>query len=155
MAADIKPFGINASDEQLEDLKRRLCHTRWPDAEVVDDWSQGMPLAYTREVCRYWAEEYDWRAREARINSFPQFKTEIDGLGIHFIHVRSPEKNALPLVMTHGWPGSVVEFLKVIEPLSDPTSYGGDPLDAFHVVCPSLPGYGYSDAPRQTGFGVP
>ncbi|MHB8466549.1 MAG: epoxide hydrolase N-terminal domain-containing protein, partial [Acidimicrobiales bacterium] len=108
------PFRIEASDEQLDDLRRRLHHTRWPDAETVDDWSQGIPLAYTQELCRYWADDYDWRARESRINSFPQFRTEIDGLGIHFLHVRSPHANAFPLVLTHGWPGSVVEFLDAV-----------------------------------------
>ena len=153
--ADIQPFRIEASDEQLEDLKQRLRNTRWPDAEVVDDWSQGIPLGYTKELCQYWAEKYDWRERESRLNSFAQYKTDIDGLGIHFIHVPSTEAKALPLVMTHGWPGSVVEFLKVIGPLSDPAAHGGDPADAFHVVCPSLPGYGFSDAPKQAGFGAP
>jgi len=121
---------------------------------VVDDWSQGIPLAYTQEVCRYWEKEYDWRKREARLNEFPQFRTEIDGLGIHFIHVRSPRADALPLVITHGWPGSVVEFLKVIRPLADPASHGGDAADAFHVVCPTLPGYGFSDKPAKPGFNV-
>jgi pimeloyl-ACP methyl ester carboxylesterase len=154
MADDIQPFRIEATDEQIEDLQRRLRNTRWPGAEVVDDWSQGIPLSYTQEVCEYWADKYDWRAREARLNSFPQFRTDIDGSGVHFIHVRSPEPNALPLVMTHGWPGSIVEFLKVIGPLSDPAAHGGDAADAFHVVCPSLPGYGYSDAPSKPGFGA-
>lgn len=154
MASDITPFQIHATDEELEDLRSRLRATRWPNAEVVQDWSQGIPLAYTQEVCRYWAEEYDWRAREAHLNSFPQFRTEIDGLGIHFIHVRSPHENALPLVITHGWPGSIVEFHKVIAPLADPTAHGGDAKDAFHVVCPSLPGYGFSDKPTEVGWGV-
>jgi pimeloyl-ACP methyl ester carboxylesterase len=154
MAQDIQPFRIEASDEQLADLQQRLRNTRFPDAEVVDDWSQGIPLAYTREICDYWADKYDWRAREERINAFPQYKTDIDGMGVHFIHVPSPEPNAIPLVMTHGWPGSIVEFLKVIGPLSDPAAHGGDAADAFHVVCPSLPGYGYSDAPKKPGFGA-
>lgn len=154
MAEDIVPFRIEASDADLEDLRRRLLATRWPNAEVVDDWSQGIPLSYTRELCTYWAQEYDWRTREAHLNSFPQFRTEIDGLGIHFIHVRSKHENALPLVMTHGWPGSIVEFHKVIGPLSDPEAHGGDVKDAFHVVCPSLPGYGFSDKPSEPGWTV-
>ncbi len=152
--ADIQPFQIAATDEQLDDLRRRLQHTRWPEAETPDDWSQGIPLAYTQEVCAYWAEKYDWRAREASLNRFDQFRTEVDGLGIHFIHVRSPHEDALPLVITHGWPGSVVEFHKVIEPLTNPTAHGGDAADAFHVVCPSLPGYGFSDKPTAPGWGV-
>ena len=126
MSDAITPFQISASDEELDDLRRRLQNTRWPEAETPDDWTQGIPLAYVQEVSAYWAEKYDWRAREAALNRFPQFKTEIDGLGIHFIHARSPHENALPLVITHGWPGSVVEFQKVIEPLSDPTAHGGD-----------------------------
>jgi pimeloyl-ACP methyl ester carboxylesterase len=149
-----EPFQIHASDEDLDDLRRRLRATRWPEAELVDDWTQGIPLAYLQEVCTYWAEKYDWREREARLNAFPQFRTEIDGLGIHFVHVRSPEPNALPLIVTHGWPGSIVEFQKVIGPLSDPAAHGGDPADAFHVVCPSLPGFGFSDKPNETGWGV-
>ncbi len=150
----IDPFRIQASDSALEDLNRRLRATRWPDAETVDDWSQGIPLAYVREVCEYWAEKYDWRQREALLNEFPQFHTEIDGCDIHFVHARSKHENALPLVITHGWPGSIVEFQKVIGPLSDPTSYGGEASDAFHVVCPSLPGYGFSGKPTATGWGI-
>jgi pimeloyl-ACP methyl ester carboxylesterase len=149
-----QPFEIRATDEQLDDLRRRLRSARWPDAEPVDDWSQGIPLAYVQEVCAYWAEKYDWREREARLNQFPQFRMDVMGLGIHFVHVPSPEPGALPLVMTHGWPGSIVEFQKVIGPLSDPAAHGGDPADAFHVVCPSLPGYGFSDKPSETGWGV-
>jgi epoxide hydrolase len=152
--SEVRPFQIRASDEALYDLRRRLRATRWPDPETVDDWSQGTPLAYVQEVCAYWAEQYDWRAREARINAFPQFQTSIDELGIHFIHVRSPHANALPLVMTHGWPGSLVEFLRVIGPLSDPVAHGGEARDAFHVVCPALPGFGFSDKPKQKGWGV-
>lgn len=152
--AELKPFQISATDEQLDDLRRRLQNTRWPEAETPDDWSQGIPLSYVQEVCSYWVEKYDWRAREASLNRFDQFKTEIDGLGIHFIHVRSPHEDALPLVITHGWPGSIVEFQKVIEPLTNPTAHGGDASDAFHVVCPSLPGYGFSDKPSQPGWGV-
>jgi pimeloyl-ACP methyl ester carboxylesterase len=155
MSPAITPFRIAATDAQLDDLRRRLQATRWPEAETVDDWSQGIPLAYLRDVCAYWAEKYDWRAREARLNAFPQFKTAIDDVGIHFLHVRSPHEDALPLVITHGWPGSVVEFHKVIGPLTDPTAHGGDASDAFHVVAPSLPGYGFSDKPTTTGWGVP
>ncbi len=154
MSDRIEPFRIAATDAQLEDLKRRLRTIRWPERECVDDWSQGLPLAYAQEVAKYWLEKYDWRAREKLLNRFPQFKTEIDGLGIHFIHVRSPEPNALPLVITHGWPGSIVEFHKVIEPLTNPRAHGGDPADAFHVVCPSLPGYGFSDKPARNGWNV-
>ena len=153
-AEAIHPFRIEADEEALDDLRRRLHSTRWPDPEPVDDWSQGIPLAYVQEVCAYWADKYDWRAREARLNRFPQFKTEIDGCGVHFVHVRSRHENALPLVISHGWPGSIVEFHKVIGPLADPTAHGGDASDAFHVVCPSLPGYGFSDRPAQTGWGV-
>jgi pimeloyl-ACP methyl ester carboxylesterase len=144
----VRPFRIEVPEAALVDLRERLEHTRWPEAETVADWSQGVPLAYLRELCGYWASGYDWRATEARINALPQFRAEIDGLGIHFIHVRSPRPDALPLVMTHGWPGSVVEFLKVIAPLAEPGA------DAFHVVCPSLPGYGFSDKPAAPGWGV-
>jgi len=149
-----QPFRIHASDAELDDLRRRLRATRWPEAEPVSDWSQGIPLAYVQEVCRYWADDYDWRAREARLNSFPQFRSSVLDLGVHFVHVRSPEPGALPLVMTHGWPGSIVEFLEAIGPLADPVAHGGRAEDAFHVVCPSLPGYGFSDKPKQTGWGV-
>jgi epoxide hydrolase len=154
MDTSIEPFRITISDEQLLDLKNRLGNTRWPERETVADWSQGVPLAYVQDLCRYWAESHDWRRIETRLNSLPQFKTSIDGLGIHFLHVRSPEPDALPLVLTHGWPGSVIEFLDVIAPLADPRSHGGDPADAFHVVCPSLPGYGFSDKPSATGWGI-
>jgi pimeloyl-ACP methyl ester carboxylesterase len=151
---DINPFRIAVSDEDLADLQVRLSRTRWPEAECVDDWSQGIPLAYVRELATYWAGEYDWRAREAALNRFDQFTTEIDDLDIHFIHQRSPHSDALPLIITHGWPGSVVEFHKVIEPLTNPTAYGGRPEDAFHVVCPSLPGYGFSGKPSKAGWGI-
>ena len=154
MSTEIRPFKIEISDAELEDLRRRLAATRWPEPETVDDWSQGIPLSYVQEVCAYWEEKYDWRTREALLNRFPQFKTEIDGLDIHFIHVRSPHEDAMPLVITHGWPGSIVEFQKVIAPLTDPTSHGGEASDAFHVVCPSLPGYGFSDKPKTTGMDV-
>jgi len=149
-----EPFRIRTSDEQLDDLRRRLRATRWPEKECVSDWSQGIPLAYLKDVCAYWADRYDWRAREAKLNAFDQFRVPVQGLGIHFVHARSPEPKALPLVITHGWPGSIVEFQKVIEPLRNPRAHGGDPDDAFHVVCPSLPGYGFSDKPSATGWGV-
>ena len=138
----ISPFHIAVSDAQLEDLRRRLRGTRWPERETAPN--QGVPLDYMRELCAYWADGYDWRTTEARLNTLPQFRTDIDGLGIHFIHVRSTRTDALPLLMTHGWPGSVVELLKVIGPLSDD----------FHVVCPSLPGYGFSERPAESGWGV-
>ena len=154
MSNQVQAFRVEVREQELEDLRRRLRATRWPEAEPVDDWSQGIPLSYVQDVCQYWGEKYDWRTREARLNEFPQFRTEIDGLGIHFLHVRSPHEGALPLVMTHGWPGSVVEFLKVIGPLADPTAHGGEAADAFHVVCPSLPGYGFSDKPSEPGWGV-
>jgi epoxide hydrolase len=154
MSDGITPFRIEVPEADLDDLRRRLQQTRWPEAEVVGDWSQGIPLAYTRSLCEYWRDGYDWRACEAGLNKFPQFRTEIDGLDIHFLHVRSPQEGAQPLVLTHGWPGSIVEFRKVIGPLTDPAAYGGDPADAFHVVCPSLPGFGFSGKPAQTGWGV-
>jgi epoxide hydrolase len=150
----VSRFAIDVPDAVLDDLRRRLRDTRWPEAELVDDWSQGTPLAYVRDVCGYWAESYDWRAREALLNRFDQFTTEIDGLDLHFVHVRSPHPEAVPLLMTHGWPGSIVEFHKVIEPLTDPTAHGGDAADAFHVVAPSLPGYGFSAKPSESGWGV-
>ncbi|MFK7894998.1 MAG: epoxide hydrolase family protein [Myxococcota bacterium] len=152
--SQITPFEIKISDEQISDLKQRLALTRWPEKETVDDWTQGIPLSYLQEVAAYWAKEYDWRDREAKLNRFPQFKTNIEGLDIHFIHVKSPEANARPLIMTHGWPGSIVEFQKVIAPLTDPVAHGGKAEDAFHVVCPSLPGYGFSEKPNSTGWGV-
>ncbi|MDH3684951.1 MAG: epoxide hydrolase 1 [Myxococcales bacterium] len=152
--SEITPFRIEATDDELEDLRRRLRATRWPDRETVDDWNQGIPLAYVQEVCAYWADQYDWRAREAHLNQFPQWKTEIDGLDIHFVHVRSPHEDALPLVITHGWPGTFVEFHKVIEPLTNPTAHGGSADDAFHVVCPAPPGYGFSGKPTKTGWGA-
>ena len=154
MSTEIRPFKIEIPDAEIEDLRRRLASTRWPEKELVDDWSQGIPLSYVQEVCAYWGEKYDWRSREALLNQWPQFMTEIDGIDIHFIHVRSKHENAMPLVITHGWPGSVVEFQKVIGPLTDPTAHGGDASDAFHVVCPSLPGYGFSGKPTKTGTSV-
>ena len=140
----IDPFRIAVSDDVLDDLRARLARTRWPERECVDDWSQGIPLDYTRELAAYWADGYDWRTREAALNRFDQFTTDIDGLTIHFIHQRSSRDDAFPLIITHGWPGSIVEFHKVIEPLTED----------FHVVCPSLPGYGFSGKPTHTGWGV-
>ncbi|MFC6559812.1 epoxide hydrolase family protein [Nonomuraea cavernae] len=148
------PFRVEVPDADLEDLRARLRRTRWPEPETVTGWEQGVPLAYLRDLCAYWADGYSWRAAEARLNSFAQFRTELDGLGVHFLHVRSPHEGALPLLMTHGWPGSVLEFLDVLGPLTDPTAHGGAAADAFHVVCPSLPGYGFSDRPAEPGWGV-
>ena len=153
-APAIEPYRIEVPEVELDDLRRRLRATRWPNQEVVGDWTQGVPLAYVKEVCAYWADRYDWRKLEARLNAIPQGKTTIDGVGIHFLHVESKHENAMPLVLTHGWPGSIVEFLKVIGPLSDPTAHGGSAEDAFHVVVPALPGYGFSDAPPAKGWGV-
>ena len=150
----IRPFRIAVGDDVLDDLRSRLRKTRWPETEPVEDWSQGVPLAWIRDICRHWAEGYDWRSREAMLNRFPQFMTAIDGIDIHFIHARSPHPEATPLVITHGWPGSIVEFHKVIEPLTDPTAHGAAAADAFHVVCPSLPGFGFSGKPIAPGWGV-
>ncbi|MFF3225909.1 epoxide hydrolase family protein [Nocardia suismassiliense] len=150
----MQPFRIQVTDQELAVLQARLRATRWPERETVQDWSQGVPLTYVQDLCAYWANEYDWRATEARLNSWPNVRTEIDGLGIHFLHVRSPEPGALPLLLTHGWPGSIIEFGKVIGPLTDPAAHGGDPADAFHLVCPSLPGYGFSDRPSEPGWGI-
>ncbi len=152
--SEIKPFQVEITDHELTDLRTKLKNARFPETETVDDWSQGTPLAYVRELAEYWEKDYDMRRVESRLNQHPQFRTELDGLNIHFLHIRSKEDHALPLVMTHGWPGSVVEFLKVIGPLTDPVSHGGEASDAFHVVCPALPGYGYSDKPTQPGWGV-
>jgi pimeloyl-ACP methyl ester carboxylesterase len=155
---NVEPYRIAVPDAVLTDLRRRLAETRWPEAESVApdtgalDWSQGIPLSYARELATYWADDYDWRSRETALNRFDQFTTEIDGLSIHFIHQRSRHPDALPLVITHGWPGSIVEFQKVIAPLTDPTAHGGRAEDAFHVVCPSLPGYGFSGKPTSTGW---
>jgi epoxide hydrolase len=150
----IRPFRIEVPEVDLRDLRDRLRRTRWPEAETVDDWSQGVPLAYLRDLCRYWADSYDWRATEARLNALPQIRVAIGGLGVHALHLRSPHPAALPLVLTHGWPGSVLEFLKVAGPLTDPPAHGGDVTDAFHLVVPSLPGYGFSDKPTAAGWGV-
>ena len=215
MSDDVTPFLVDVPESSLADLRDRLRRTRWPQPETVDDWSQGTPLAYARELCRYWLQEYEWPAAQARLNRFPQFLTRIDDLDVHFVHVRSPHPGATPLVMTHGWPGSVVEFRKVIEPLTDPVAFGAaadvpvpavpdphhdldvhfvhvrsphpgatplvmthgwpgsvvefrkviepltDPVafgaaaaDAFHVVCPTLPGFGFSGKPARPGWGV-
>jgi len=151
--AEPTPFRIEIPQADVADLGERLRRTRWPEPETVGDWSQGVPLAYVQDMCRYWADGYDWRATEARLNGLPQFHMAIDGVAIHFIHVRSPRRGALPLIITHGWPGSVIEYLKVIAPLTDPASHGGDPADAFDVVLPSLPGYGFSGQPARPGWG--
>jgi pimeloyl-ACP methyl ester carboxylesterase len=148
----IRPFHIHFSDEDLADLKRRILATRWPDKEVVSDQSQGVELATVQRMASYWATQYDWRKCEARLNALPQYITTIDGVDIHFIHVRSKNPNALPIIITHGWPGSIIEQLKVIDPLTNPTAYGGSTSDAFDVVIPSLPGYGFSGNPRETGW---
>jgi len=149
----IRPFRVNVPEADLDDLRYRLAHTRLPEKETVSDFSQGVPLKTIKQVLRHWQTGYDWRKVEARINSYPNFITEIDGLDIHFIHVRSQHENALPLIVTHGWPGSIVEQLKIIGPLTDPTAHGGDASDAFHVVIPSMPGYGFSGKPDATGWG--
>ncbi len=148
-----RPFRVAFPDAALADLRARIAATRWPEQETVADHSQGVPLATARKLQRYWAAEYDWRRVEARLNAYPQFITEIDGLDIHFIHVRSKHENALPLIVTHGWPGSIVEQLKIIELLTDPTAHGGSAPDAFHLVIPSMPGYGFSGRPATTGWG--
>ena len=153
--ASIRPFEFRASDEDLADLRRRIKATRWPDRETVSDDSQGVQLATMQKLADYWATDYDWRTVETRLNSFPNFITNIDGLDIHFIHVRSKHENALPIVITHGWPGSVVEQLKIIEPLTDPTAFGGTADDAFDVIIPSMPGYGFSARPTEAGWGPP
>jgi pimeloyl-ACP methyl ester carboxylesterase len=151
-ATAIRPFRIEVPEEQLAELRRRIAATRWPSRELVADRSQGVQLATLQALARYWTSEHDWRACEARLNALPQFKTEIDGVEIHFIHVRSPHEDALPLIMTHGWPGSVVELLETVGPLTDPTAHGGTPEDAFHLVLPSLPGYGFSGEPAELGW---
>ncbi len=151
----IRPFRINVAEEDLVDLRRRLAATRWPEQETVADDSQGVPLATLQQLVRYWQTDYDWRKVEARLNALPQFITEIDGLDIHFIHVRSKHENALPLIVTHGWPGSVIEQLKIIDPLTNPTTYGASASDAFHLVIPSMPGYGFSGKPAATGWDPP
>lgn len=150
----IRPFTLAVPQAQIDDLHARIDMTRWPEKEPVDDWSQGVPLASLRALVDHWRHSYDWRACEARLNGFGQFITEVDGLDIHFLHVRSKHAGAMPLILTHGWPGSVVEFLEVIAPLTDPEAHGGRTEDAFHVVVPSLPGYGFSGKPERTGWDV-
>jgi pimeloyl-ACP methyl ester carboxylesterase len=149
---DIRTFRIDIADEQIDDLRRRIAATRWPSKELVEDRSQGVQLATTKELARYWTEDYDFGRVAARLNALPQFTTEIDGVQIHFLHVRSKHEDALPLIMTHGWPGSVIELLETIGPLTDPTAHGGTPEDAFHLVLPSLPGYGFSGEPTELGW---
>jgi pimeloyl-ACP methyl ester carboxylesterase len=149
----IRPLRVHVPESQVIDLRRRIKATRWPDRETVTDDSQGVPLAMIQELARHWSTDYDWRKCEAKLNSYPNFVTEIDGLDMHFIHVRSKHENAMPLIVTHGWPGSVIEQLKIIEPLTNPTAYGASASDAFHLVIPSLPGYGFSGKPTTTGWG--
>src|SRR5919107_2851405 len=149
----IRPFRIDVPEAALVDLRRRVAATQWPEKETVDDSSQGVQLAMIQELARYWATDYDWRKVEAKLNVLPQFMTEVDGLDIHFIHVRSEHEVALPLIVNHGWPGSVIEQLKIIEPLVNPTAHGGSAEDAFHLVIPSMPGYGFSGKPTTTGWG--
>src|SRR5262245_59376158 len=152
-ATDVRTFDVEIPDDQIDDLRRRIEATRWPTKELVEDPSQGIQLAMLQALARYWAEEYDFGRLESRLNALPQYTTEIDGLNIHFIHVKSQHENALPLIITHGWPGSVIEMLEVIAPLTDPTAHGGRPEDAFDLVIPSLPGYGLSDEPPEVGWG--
>ncbi|MFF2040670.1 epoxide hydrolase family protein [Kitasatospora sp. NPDC058170] len=148
----MRPFRIDVPQEALDDLHRRLAATRWPGELPGTGWQRGVPLGYLKELAEYWRTGFDWRKTEEHLNSFPQFLTEIDGVDIHFVHVRSPEPDAVPLILTHGWPGSFVEFLDVVGPLTDPRAHGGDPADAFHLVIPSLPGYGFSGRPQETGW---
>src|SRR5215469_1394792 len=150
-ATDIRPFTIEIPQAELEALRVRISATRWPEKETVTDQSQGVQLATIQSLAHYWETDYDWRKVESRLNALPHFITEIDGLDIHFIHVRSKHENALPLIVTHGWPGSIIEQLKIIEPLTDPTAHGADPSDAFHLVIPSMPGYGFSGKPSMPG----
>jgi pimeloyl-ACP methyl ester carboxylesterase len=152
-ATAIRPFHVDVPEEQVTDLRRRIAATQWPEAETVSDHSQGVPLAVMQELARHWATDYDWRACETRLNALTQFTTEIDGLEIHFIHARSRHEDALPIVVNHGWPGSVIEQLKIVDRLTDPTAHGGSAADAFHVVVPSMPGYGFSAKPTSTGWG--
>ena len=148
----LRPFRVDMPEEAIADLRRRIAATQWPEKETVADQSQGVPLATMQQLARYWGTEYDWRTCEAKLNALPQFITEIDGLDIHFIHVRSKHENALPLIVTHGWPGSVIEQLKIIDPLTNPTAHGASASDAFHLVIPSMPGYGFSGKPTSTGW---
>src|SRR3712207_542624 len=148
----VRPFRTDVPEEDLDDLRRRIAATRWPSKELVEDRSQGVQLEALQELARYWTTDYDWRTCEERLNALPQFTTQIDGVDIHFIHVKSPHEDALPLIMTHGWPGSVIELLETIGPLTDPTAHGGQAEDAFHLVLPSLPGYGFSGEPTDLGW---
>lgn len=154
MSDAITPFTLSIPQDDLDDLARRLDAVRWPERQTVDDWSQGAPLDKVQALCDHWRHRYDWRRCESQLNSLGQFRTELDGLAIHFLHVRSPHPDAMPLLITHGWPGSVIEFMKVIGPLTDPVAHGGDAADAFHVIAPSLPGFGFSDKPTGTGWNV-
>jgi microsomal epoxide hydrolase len=151
---EIRPFRIDVAEADLDELRRRLASTRWPDQLPGVGWDYGIPLEYVKELAEYWRTAYDWRAHEKQLNEFPQFTTTIDNQNIHFLHVRSPEPDALPLIITHGWPGSIVEFMRVIGPLTNPAAHGGDPADAFHLVVPSIPGYGFSGPTRETGWNV-
>src|SRR3954471_10958802 len=153
ISENIHPFKFQALQADLDDLRRRILATRWPEKEPVNDQSQGVPLATMKALANYWATEYDWRKVEAKLNALPMFLTEIDGLDIHFIHVRSKHENSLPLIITHGWPGSPIEQLKIIGPLTDPTAYGASAADAFDVIIPSMPGYGFSGKPTSRGWG--
>ncbi len=153
-ATAVRPFRVDMPEEAIAELRRRIAATRWPSRELVTDRSQGVQLATIQELARYWATDYDWRRCEARLNALPQFKTQIDGVDIHFIHVKSRHENTLPLIMTHGWPGSVIELLETVGPLTDPTAHGGRPEDAFDLVLPSLPGYGFSGEPTEVGWNV-
>jgi epoxide hydrolase len=155
MTSQILPFNVAIPETELDDLRARLRRTRWPDRETVEDWNQGVPLAEAMKLVEYWIDRYDWRRCEAALNRYPQWITTIDGVPIHFLHVRSPHPRARPLLLTHGWPGAVLEFLKVIEPLTNPTSHGGKEADAFHLVIPSLPGFGFSGKPSSAGWSVP
>jgi pimeloyl-ACP methyl ester carboxylesterase len=149
---DVRPFRVDVAQEALDDLRGRIVSTRWPSSELVDDRSQGVQLATMQELARYWTTDYDWRKAEAKLNAFPQFQTEIDGVDTHFIHVRSKHEDALPLIMTHGWPGSIIELLETVGPLTDPIAHGGRAEDAFHLVLPSVPGYGFSGEPTELGW---
>ena len=154
MSDEIRPFTVHVSDDEIADLRERLGRTRWPEAEAVDDWTQGIPLSYTQALCEYWASHYDWRRFETAVNAYDNFLTEIDGVDIHFMHILSPHHEATPMVLTHGWPGSIAEFMAVIDPLTNPTEHGGTADDAFHLVIPSLPGYAWSGKPATHGCGV-
>src|SRR5512133_4026229 len=151
---DIRPFHVEIPEEQIDDLRRRIAGTRWPSKELVADRSQGVQLAAMQALARYWLDDYDFERVEARLNALPQFVTEIDGVDVHFIHVRSSHEDALPLIMTHGWPGSVIEQIDTVGPLTDPTAHGGSAEDAFHLVLPSLPGYGFSSRPAELGWNL-